>query len=261
MKHFVMPTLKDFRLLTPKDIGQLTSFVPPDEQSIKATEAMHALKIREAPTMDKTSPTHYTEMEGGYWLEWKFGAIDVDSLVPYLNCRRICINEQSVHSLSWCVQYGDEIARWDCINGWTKQPKEWGSEQASYAKAIAQEAPAIGVDMAGEDEEQTHYQIVPSMSYTTAKRLLHSGGMWFHSEKQMKLAENAIAFQHGLIEGLRTQLEASKSELADCYGALALQREMICKAVDQEVETDDRAKSLLLLPDLLDHKLGGDKAR
>lgn len=70
--------------------------------------------------MSTLTPTHYTIVEGGYWLQWRFGEVDMDILNKYYNYLYKTINGQPVHSLRFTLGTDSYAMRWDSINGWTK---------------------------------------------------------------------------------------------------------------------------------------------
>ena len=63
-------------------------------------------------------PTHFTDTESGFWLDWCKGRIDENDLVQR-NDFCVIINGQAVSSLGFGTPGDSEFKRWDCLNGWT----------------------------------------------------------------------------------------------------------------------------------------------
>ena len=76
-----------------------------------------------------TTPTHFTPLEGGLWLEWDGGEVsksDFNKFYPPEDYKHappyVIINGREVHAFAFDFNHhGDPLSRWDCVSGWTRK--------------------------------------------------------------------------------------------------------------------------------------------
>ena len=64
--------------------------------------------------MDK--PTHFTEEEGGYWLDWISGEVSSEDFAKR-DSVNVVVNGKAIHSFGFGIPGKKDFLRWDCVNG------------------------------------------------------------------------------------------------------------------------------------------------